>query len=341
MSTFCGLLVGLLLLSAHDLRAQTAERFQSRTIAKDSHALRYRLFVPQDYDASKSYPVILYLHGAGERGRDDTMHLVRSAEILHRFVSDSVQLRHPCFVVAPQCPWPEQWVAWDWTLGSYSTDAIGEHWPLTLALESLELLQKEFSLDSTRVYVVGLSMGGYGVWDALVRHPEKFAGAIAVCGGGDTSKAQIIRSIPVWAFHGTNDDVVPVKASREMVRALENVGSNIQYIEYPGVSHISWPLVAREPALADWLFAQVRTQAAVHPPLAANELRYTGGRLLIPAGVLRIELYSVLGQLVERIDVESAQVREVTLRSDLTIGPLFVQVTLATGKKVTLRLMLD
>jgi len=130
--------------------------------------------------------------------------------------------------------------------------------PLRTALELLITIQEKFQVDVDRTYVTGISMGGFATWEALIRHPGKFAAAIPVCGGGDTSHANRIRDIPVWAFHGANDSTVPVECSRLMIEMIEKAGGHPRYTEYPAVGHNSWNKAYAEPELLSWLFSQER-----------------------------------------------------------------------------------
>jgi predicted peptidase len=130
--------------------------------------------------------------------------------------------------------------------------------PLRTALEIMIGIQAKFSIDMNRVYVTGLSMGGFACWEALIRYPRKFAAAIPICGGGDDSLARQIAHIPVWAFHGTDDSTVPVQCSRRMIEMIEKAGGRPRYAEYPGVGHNSWDRAYAEPELLSWLFSQCR-----------------------------------------------------------------------------------
>jgi predicted peptidase len=129
---------------------------------------------------------------------------------------------------------------------------------LKLSLEILASVQKEFSIDSHRLYVMGLSMGGYATWDVTTRHPEMFAAAVPVCGGGDEKEAGKIKNLPIWAFHGGSDPVVKTVRTRNMIVAIKEAGGNPKYTEYPGVGHDSWTPAFKEPELLPWLFAQKR-----------------------------------------------------------------------------------
>jgi poly(3-hydroxybutyrate) depolymerase len=387
-------------------RAADAKDFEPREHRDaDGNVLRYRLFKPKDYDPSKPYPLILFLHGAGERGTDNQRQ-VRDA--LH-WAKDAVQNQQPAFVLAPQCPDRRHALAvygtgkeFDQTFNDYGNGAAGEwkpyrlpigaklptgakrflylvnaadpkaatpppvgefrnlkvyeegaaapatidprkldfakkqgkgkvdvsadgtvtmegdvrakasfeyavtpktviefefrsaaqgtahaisldtddffdcRWanmdwaaksgsaapepstPMRLTLEALGQLRKEFKLDEKRLYVTGLSMGGYGTWDVVQRHPNLFAAAVPVCGGADEATAPRIKHLPIWCFHGGADKVVPPERSRNMVAALKKAGATPNYTEYEGVGHNSWDRAYSEPELPRWLFAQKR-----------------------------------------------------------------------------------
>ena len=231
------------------------EQFEARIFRPDSGALPYRLLKPKAYDPNKRYPLVLFLHGAGERGDDNRKQLVNGTA---GFSSDDVMDRHPCFVVAPQCPEDVQWVDTDWSADSHAMPELPTQ-SLRLALELVDSLQGEFSIDRDRIYVTGLSMGGFGTWDAIQRHPERFAAAVPVCGGGDTAYAEHIAKLPIWAFHGDIDPVVKVERSRDMIAAIKDAGGAPRYTEFPGVSHDSWTTAYANPDLYAWLFAQTRS----------------------------------------------------------------------------------
>ena len=246
-------LVLLLLIQAQGF-ALGLDDFQARTY-KDAagKTLNYRLFTPKNYKSGEKYPLILFLHGSGERGSDNQKQVGYFAASV--FADDFTQAAHPCFLVAPQCPENDSWAAirgtrQDGTLSDAPTE------PLRLTLEMLAGLQKEFSLDANRLYITGLSMGGYGTWDALARRPGLFAAAVPICGGGDPATAKRFAGTPVWDFHGGADPVVSPARSHHMIIALREAGGAPQFTEYPGVGHNSWEKAYREPTLTEWLFRQ-------------------------------------------------------------------------------------
>jgi predicted peptidase len=219
----------------------------------------YRLLVPSDFNSGSKYPLVLFFHGSGERGDDNEKQLLHGVE---RFATPESQSRYPCFVLVPQCPThldnrPVMWTGERERMHSLKL-APEVAVPLQTALELAIEIQEKFPVDMDRIYVTGISMGGFATWEALLRHPEKFAAAIPVCGGGDASHAARIRDIPVWAFHGANDPTVPVECSRLMIKMIEKAGGHPRYTEYPGVGHNSWDLAYAEPELLFWFFSQSR-----------------------------------------------------------------------------------
>ncbi len=219
-------------------------------------ALPYRLFVPKDYDAKKKYPLILFLHGAGERGDNNEAQLIHAQAL--RFVSDETAAREPCFLVAPQCPTDESWADIPGFSKKRPESAKKSSTPMQLTLALLDSLEKEFSIDSDRRYVTGLSMGGFGSFGLCLNRPSYFAAAVPICGGTDVSKAKEMASVAFWVFHGGADPVVKPELSRMAVEALKEAGATVKYTEYPGVGHDSWSRAYNEPELVDWLFAQRR-----------------------------------------------------------------------------------
>jgi predicted peptidase len=229
------------------------ERFETRVFKTADGSLPYRLLQPKDYDANRRYPLVMFYHGAGERGDDNVKQLVHG---MNDFASDDVMDEYPCFVVAPQCPSEVQWVDTPWTADAHTMPEKPTE-PLRLSLELITSLQSEFSIDENRLYVTGLSMGGFGVWDALQRHPTRFAAAVPVCAGGDPAFAKQIAHVPIWAFHGDADTVVKPSRSREMVAALKAADGSPKYTEYPSVGHNSWAATYANREMFAWLFAQL------------------------------------------------------------------------------------
>lgn len=212
--------------------------------------LPYRLLRPAKVENGKRYPLVVFLHGAGERGTDNEKQLIHGVP---QFVKNRDQ--YACFLIAPQCPDGKKWVEVDWSAPSHTQPKdSGEIGRLTLAL--IEKTIKELPVDPKRVYITGLSMGGYGTWDLVARRPDLFAAATPICGGADELTAAKIKDIPIWVFHGGKDGVVKPARSSNMVKSLGEAGGKPKYTEYPDVGHNSWDNAYRDPEFYRWLFAQ-------------------------------------------------------------------------------------
>ena len=230
---------------------------EPREFRADGKTLLYRLLRPADLDAGRRHPLVLFLHGAGERGSDNKKQLAWFWDAKKpRVLGRSEVAAAKAFVVVPQCPDGQQWVDVPWSAGSYTSPAVSESLRLTLGL--VDALLTEFPIDAARVYVVGMSMGAFGAFDAAQRRPDLFAAIVPICGAGDPAKARDIAHVPVWAFHGDQDDAVPVSGSREMVAALKAAGGAPRYTEYRDTGHHSWLPAFDEPDFWNWLFAQRR-----------------------------------------------------------------------------------
>jgi predicted peptidase len=218
-------------------------------------ALPYRLFVPAACTVEQPCGLLLFLHGAGERGDDNRAQLGNDALA---FTRPDVQHGTPTIVVYPQCPLDMQWVDAAWAHGSYRLAETPISRPLATALRLLAWLQTKYPVDPHRLLVTGLSMGGYGTWDIMARHPTLFAGALALCGGGDPTQAAAMRDVPIWAFHGDHDPAVPVRGSRLMIQALREAGGSPRYTEVAGHGHDVWTIAYRDVEVVRWLLAQRR-----------------------------------------------------------------------------------
>lgn len=254
----CPLVLSVLLMTfGTPLFAADLEAYEARTFSSATGPLLYRLLKPADYSPAKKYPLVVFLHGAGERGSDNQKQLIH---VVGTFTEDAVRAKHPCFVVVPQCPTGYLWCDTPWSVDTVVQPTEASK-TLTQTMQLLGELEKQYSIDTNRQYIMGLSMGGFGTWDAIARYPEKFAAAVPMCGGGDTKKAAILKDMPVWNFHGDKDGAVRVQLSRDMIAAIRAAGGKPKYTEYPGVGHNCWTSAMQEPELLPWLFSQSRGAA--------------------------------------------------------------------------------
>lgn len=241
MPTRLALLATLLIVAPAAAGQKTG--FQTKTFKNaDGSESPYVVFVPHDYDGSKAYPVILFLHGSGESKGGKKM----PAEVgLGPYIKAHEQA-FGYIAVIPQAesktPVRERWCA-----GSPDAER---------ALKMLDAVLAEYKTDPRRVYLTGLSMGGYGTWSLAAAHPDKWAAIVPICGGGHPEDAAKIKDLPCWVFHGDKDPAVKVELSREMVAALKAAGGHPKYTEFPGVGHISWDRAYATPELWTWLAEQ-------------------------------------------------------------------------------------
>lgn len=254
-------------LARHAGAASVAD-FQARSWKiSASKSIPYRLFVPKGLVAGRKYPIMLALHGAGERGADNVSQLNHAFS--NFWADDSIQKANPCFVVAPQCPLNEQWVVSPppWDNYDFTKAPITDNLKAVMAI--MDALEREFPIDTDREYVSGMSMGGQGTWYTVMAFPDRFAAAVPVCGSSDPARAASLDPLPIWTFHAADDNVVAPKNTRAMVAAIRAVGgSRLRYTEYPAslrYGHESWKPAGRDPELHRWVFAQSRTPATFIP----------------------------------------------------------------------------
>jgi len=216
---------------------QYARAFK-KTVRK-TVSINYLMFLPKDYGKSnRLWPMILFLHGAGERGDN--------LEAVKKHGPPKIVEQKPDFpfvVVSPQCP-KDGW------------------WPTDALIPLVDEILAKYRVDPDRVYLTGLSMGGFGTWRLAADNPGRFAAIVPICGGGDAlSSSRRLRNMPVWAFHGAKDTTVPVKMSEDMVAGLKKAGNkDVKLTIYPDAGHDSWTATYDNPELYDWLLKHRRRQ---------------------------------------------------------------------------------
>lgn len=212
----------------------------------DEHdGLRYRVLLPLDYRPHDTkYPLVVFLHGSGEAGTDNDSQLKNGAEVLAR---PSVRAAHPCIVVAPQAP-PGTTFGGCWYGGPSSTQSA--------VMSLTKMLSQRSSVDAQRLYGVGFSMGGIGLYDMAVRFPGVFAAIVPIAGDVDVGTAEALARVPLWAFHGERDEAVSNANDRALSALLIRRGAPARYTELPGRGHGIGPDVVADPQLRDWLFSQ-------------------------------------------------------------------------------------
>lgn len=234
----------------------SVDEFKFAEFTQGDSSLKYRIFKPSDYSKDKKYALVLTLHGSSLRGSDNKAQLKenRGPQELQSYIK-----RHKlnAIVVAPQCPAGERWVETPW-YGDSHTMPANPNPTMTLTIAMMKSLIKTMPINANRIYVTGLSLGGFGCWDIIQREPNLFAAAIPVCGGGDTAQASKLKNLPIWIFHGDSDFVVKTKRSRDMFTALKKVKANVKYTEYPNTGHDSFTPTYNDDKVLAWLFKQVK-----------------------------------------------------------------------------------
>lgn len=213
--------------------------------------LPYRLLYPKNYQKDRKYPLVLFLHGAGSQGDDNETQL---GEIPQMLINAADGEQYSCFVLAPQCPKTDAWV-W-FPQYPLCTSAKEPSKATRLTLELIDVLNEKLKIDRDRIYVTGLSLGGEGTFDIITRRTHFFAAAVPVCGIADSGKAELMKSTPLWIFHGEQDDINSADYSRNVVKALNKLGVSPIYTEYKGVKHDSWTRAYQEPELLKWMFGK-------------------------------------------------------------------------------------
>ncbi|MEL6122888.1 MAG: prolyl oligopeptidase family serine peptidase [Bacteroidota bacterium] len=248
------------LLSMLSLQAQgTFEKHEY--VASNGLLLPYQMLEP--VKDQKHYPLVIFLHGAGERGGDNEAQMTHGSSW---FTSTDALQNYPSYVIFPQCRAGSYWASADVDRSSYPVDLSFDYKQksttadLQAVMDLIQEMTASFPIDDRRIYVMGLSMGGMGTFEIVHRMPRTFAAAIPICGGGDSGGyTRLARKVPFWIFHGDADTVVDVTESRDMVDALRKKKFKaIKYTEYPGVGHNSWDNAFAEPDLYYWMYDQER-----------------------------------------------------------------------------------
>jgi poly(3-hydroxybutyrate) depolymerase len=239
---------------------QDTTYFKKRYYISHNDTLPYRIFVPRDYSPNTRYPLVVYLHGCGQRGKDNEAQLAYTECGPLTFANDIAQKKQPCIIIAPQCALDCYWSQFDWRIMPYHMPAQASH-SMSMTRELVQSLRERFNLDQRRFIVTGISMGGMGAWDMAIRYAPAFQVVIPAMGGFDSSSAYPLINKFVWAFHAKDDSLVPYRATLEMVtrlralrKALGRDTANIKFTTYETGGHAVCSQAYAEPALLSWLW---------------------------------------------------------------------------------------
>lgn len=252
------LFVGIFLMSLSVFGQNTNYTYETFETSEGA-VMNYRMLSPLNQKKGEKYPLVLFLHGAGERGSDNERQLVHGASL---FEMEKNRENYPAFVLFPQCSDQYFW-AFDPVPPHYINEEFPEDYPAAPGISQVKELLDSYLLleevDKERIYILGISMGGMGTFDMVCRYPELFAAAIPICGGVNTKRlTEDLKDVYWRIYHGEIDDVVPVKNSREAYLSLQEIGADVEYTEYPGVTHGSWMNAFNEGDFLSWLFSKRR-----------------------------------------------------------------------------------
>lgn len=237
--------------------AQSFDAYEKHQyISTDGDTLNYRLLVPENIQSGKKYPLVLFLHGAGERGNDNELQLFHGGQM---WLNPVVREEYPAFILVPQCPKNGYW-AYSRRPKSFNPSEMPAEPDKASVFNALKQLidthMAKPEVDKSRIYIMGLSMGAMGTFDMVIRHPELFAAAVPICGTVNPERLAATGDVKFRIYHGDKDPVVPVEGSRQAYRALKAAGKSVIYIEYPGVEHDSWNRAFNDPEFMKWMFSQ-------------------------------------------------------------------------------------
>lgn len=219
-------------------------------VSKNSDSLPYQLLIPYIIDTTKSYPLILWLHGKGERGIDNEKQMT----LIKKWLPDSLSKeKYQSFLLAPQCSEDRMWSNYDKLAHAITFDTITPEIQISI-MELIEEVKSEYKIDNNRIYIMGISMGGFGVFDMITRYSNYFAAAIPICGGADPSKSKELTETNIWAFHGEKDNIVSIRHTKTLMEIIEN--EDHKFTSYPSKGHDAWNLAFKEAHLLKWLFHQ-------------------------------------------------------------------------------------
>ncbi len=262
------LIIVVLLLPCHAADIDLITVMEAKTYSdKDMSGLNipYRIYLPESYSVSGSYCLLVHIHGAGERGNNNTAQIAQKdqTELIRRIIGDG-ELSKKFIIVAPQCPSNSIWVTMNWGPGTYSIDETSQTVPMKLLVSLIqnEILEK-YAIDRDRIYVTGISAGGFATWDLICRYPGLFAAAIPVCGGCDVTYAEAIKDIPIRIYHSSDDTIVSDTGSRQMYEELKKIGADVEFFDTKPWGHGAWGKAYADADIINWMVSKVRAERQV------------------------------------------------------------------------------
>ncbi len=243
--------------STDSINMDVSEKFQKSSYIQNSDTLQYQILLPKGFNPNKKYPLVLFLHGAGERGIDNKKQLTHGGSL---FTNAENLDNFPCIAVFPQCPPSEMWTTrkkvHTASYGTVFSFDVEKPFPKSSQMvnQLVNALSETSYVDAERLYIMGISMGGIGALEHLYRYPAKYAAAAVICGGHDANLAKQYANTPIWFFHGAQDDVVQPELSQDVFDVVKKQNAQSKYSLYPYDNHNSWDSALAEPNLLEWIF---------------------------------------------------------------------------------------
>ena len=234
------------------------QEYEKKRYIIHNDTLPYRLLLPENFDPNKAYPLLVFLHGVGERGKDNQKQLIHGSSL---FTSKEFRTKYPAIIIFPQCPENSYWASVNKTNTKKKSKQfkfykeLPKYHTMDILQDFLYNLEKTYPIDSSRRYIGGLSMGGMGTFELVTRMPNYFASAFSICGGGHSQWAKDLSTTPFWIFHGNNDQTISYRYSKRMFNKMKRYNDQTKLTIYEGVAHNSWDLTFKEPELFRWVFS--------------------------------------------------------------------------------------
>ena len=228
------------------------QEYEKHLFKGTKQTLPFRLLKPENYDSSKRYPLVIFLHGVGERGNDNELQLTHGSDF---FLNDELRKEFPAIVVFPQCSEGEYWAKVKSRQPYSFFKRKRKNGQLELVEEFVTFIEDTYPIDSARIYLGGLSMGGMGTLELLYRNPKKFAAGFSICGGAHTRWVRKLQYTPLWLFHGQKDQVISHKFSQQLYEGLLEKDAHVKFTSYPDHNHFIWNSALEEEGLFDWVFS--------------------------------------------------------------------------------------
>jgi poly(3-hydroxybutyrate) depolymerase len=337
------IIVILIILSLTDQVSAQSSAFEKHTFDNGAgFTLPYRLYIPENILPDKKYPLVIFLHGAGDWGTDNSSQL---ANFPYHYIDATNSTEYTAYYLAPQCTEQSPWSSFPGYPEVFTPATPTQSTAQVLALIDTLLHSDTINIDLHRIYVTGFSLGGEGAFDIITRAPGLFAAAVPICGIADTAKASLMTNTPLWIFHGSEDNINSVTYSRIIVDALTNIGKPPKYTEYEGYDHYVWDKAYGEAELLPWIFSHDKSATGISNRKSVSfERRQPISSLLNKNGMLHISWRpSIHPERIELFSLDGRRLLKKMITRDDRSGTILdpAENGIATGMEYVIRISAD